>query len=316
MTLLSWLQTPPPAVTVEIAANRVSAVMVSGRRAGDITVEACAVQPLPDGAVVPSLTAQNIVQPDKVASAIERLWGDLGTRPRRIALAVPDNAAKVSLVRFQQVPARAADLDELVKFQVRKAAPFRIEDSQISYRRGAMHEDGQDFVVLQARRAAIEEYEQVCAGAGATPGVIDLATFGAAHVALASMPATAGDWLLIHAPSHSATLVIFREAQPVFFRHRATGDNGQLGDLVHQTAMYYQDRLGGSGLSRVVLVATEAERFDPSALEAMQAALHVPIERVDVRRAARISDRLRLPAELASSVVPALGLALASRRPS
>ena len=54
-------------------------------------------------------------------------------RPRRIGLIVPDPIAKVSLVRFEKVPARAQDLDQLIRWQVRKAAPFAIEDAQVSY---------------------------------------------------------------------------------------------------------------------------------------------------------------------------------------
>ncbi len=36
-------------------------------------------------------------------------------------------------MRFEQVPARAQDLDQLIRWQVRKAAPFAIEEAQVSY---------------------------------------------------------------------------------------------------------------------------------------------------------------------------------------
>ena len=54
-------------------------------------------------------------------------------RPRRVALVLPDTVAKVSLMRFEKVPAKAQDLDQLIRWQVRKAAPFQIEDAQVAW---------------------------------------------------------------------------------------------------------------------------------------------------------------------------------------
>ena len=46
---------------------------------------------------------------------------------------LPDTAAKLSLLRFEKVPAKAQDLDQLIRWQVRKAAPFKIEDAQVAW---------------------------------------------------------------------------------------------------------------------------------------------------------------------------------------
>ena len=35
-------------------------------------------------------------------------------------------------VRFEKIPAKAQDLDQLIRWQMRKAAPFKIEDAQVS----------------------------------------------------------------------------------------------------------------------------------------------------------------------------------------
>jgi len=61
---------------------------------------------------------------DYWASALERAG-----RPRRIGLIVPDVVAKVSLVRFERVPSKLQELDQLVRWQVRKSAPFAIEEA-------------------------------------------------------------------------------------------------------------------------------------------------------------------------------------------
>ena len=57
------------------------------------------------------------------------------------------------------------------------------------------------------------------------------------------------------------TLAILRGRDLIFFRNRAEGSDETLADLVHQTAMYYEDRLGGSaGSPACVLAASGAER--------------------------------------------------------
>src|SRR5205085_12306409 len=113
----------------------------------------------------------------------------------------PDNVAKVSLLRFDKVPERSHDLDELVRWQVRKAAPFRVEDAQISHVAGQKNADGStEFVVVMARRDIVREYETVCEEAGAQAGVVDLSTLNVVNAVLAGQnaPAPDTDWLLVH----------------------------------------------------------------------------------------------------------------------
>ena len=154
---------------------------------------------------MPSLTAPNVQNRQAVVAALGRVLEQIG-RPRRVGLVVPDLVAKVSLVRFEQVPARAADLEQLVRWQVRKTAPFPIEEAQVSFVPGikvASGADGgggagQEFIVSLARRATIEDYEALCADAGAHAGLVDLTTFNVINAVLAGTPAVAGgvgDWL-------------------------------------------------------------------------------------------------------------------------
>ena len=70
---------------------------------------------------------------------------------------------------------------------------------------------------------------------------------------LAGPPAADGDWLLVHMRPDYTSIVILRGGDLIFFRNRAEGDEEALQDLVHQTAMYYQDRLGGRGFTRILL---------------------------------------------------------------
>jgi Tfp pilus assembly PilM family ATPase len=315
MSILSSLHaaTPPP-VAVELAANRVAAAAIEFR-AGKAVVSAHASEPLPDGVLVPSLTGANIHDRAALIGALGRVFDRLGGRPRRIGLVIPDPVAKVSLVRFEQLPARRHDLDQLVRWQVRKAAPFPVEDAQVSYTPGFRGTDGYEFIVVSARRETIREYEEVCTELGSHPGIVDLATFNVVNAVLAGSAPPAGDWLLVNVTADYASIAILRDQHLIFFRNRAADTEGTLADLVHQTGMYYEDRLSGTGFSRVLLAgsagggvrqAAEVEQ----ARQSLEGRLTAAVETVDPRTAASLTDRISVAPALLDTLAPLVGLLL------
>jgi type IV pilus assembly protein PilM len=306
--------TAPP-VAVEIAAGRVAAASLE-RRGGQPVVSQHATELLPDGALVPSLTAPNTHDRAAVMTALNRALEKVG-RPRRIGLVVPDAIAKVSLVRFEQVPTRSTDLDQLVRWQVRKSAPFPIEEAQVSYVPALRHADGQEFLVSLARRDVIHEYEALCAEAGAHAGLVDLATFNVVNVLLAGSAPPAHDWLLVNVAADSASIALLRGPHVIFFRNRANDTEGTLADLVHQTAMYYEDRLQGAGFSRVVLsgAASGSSRLGDveQVRRSLEDRLSARVETVDPRAAASLADRIAAAPALLDSLAPLVGLLLRDR---
>ena len=211
-----------------------------------------------------------------IAQALARLGG----RVARAALVIPDTAAKVSLIRFDTVPPTAADLTELVRWQVRKSAPFPLDQAVISFSPGFKPEDGgQEFVVTTARVDVIEQYEQACLQAGVHAGLIDIATFSILNGVLTAQPGPAGDWLLVHATPTYTTLAVLRGGELLFFRNREEESGGTLADVVHQTAMYYEDRLKGAGFSRVLLAGGAVQNVE-AVRRSLEQRLEVRIEPV------------------------------------
>jgi len=317
MSLFASLrEAPAPDVAVEFASNRVSAASLE-TRGGQPVVAAHAAEPLPDGALVPSLTAANVHDRAAVAGALARVLERVGA-PRRIGLVVPDVTAKVSLVRFEQVPNRAQDLEQLIRWQVKKTAPFAVEDAQISYVRGLEAGGGHEFIVALARRSVIEEYEAICAEAGAYAGLVDLATFNVINSVLAGPRVPDGDWLLVNVAVDYASIAIMRGRSMIFFRNRGADTDGTLADLVHQTAMYYEDRLSGAGFARVILAGAagtsgqQAGDFD-EVRRSIGERLTTAVEMVDPRAAAALTDRITAAPTLLDALAPLVGLLLRDR---
>ena len=313
MSNSSFLSPALPTVAVEIARHRVSAAVVTSRGAA-LSVTAHAMEPLPPGAVIPALNAANIVDRKAVSEALGRVFERLGARPKRVALAVPDSVAKVSLLRFEKVPSRPRDLEELITWQVRKAAPFRVEDAQISFIPSLKAADGAtEFVVVMARKDIVREYEVACEDAGAQAGVVDLTTFNVINAVLAGPQRPTDDWLLVHITPEDATMAILRGDALVFFRNRITDGEASLADLVHQTAMYYEDRLSGAGFGRVVLAgggspATQGAQDADYMRQALEQRLGLNVDAVDPRTAATLVDRITANGELLDALAPLVGL--------
>ena len=319
MSLFTSLrEAPAPGVAIEIAAGRVSGASVDWR-GGQAVIAAHALEPLPDGALVPALNGANTRDRAAVATALNRVMERLG-RPRRIGLVVPDVVAKVSLLRFEKIPTRAQDLDQLVRWQVRKTAPFPIEEAQISYVTGQRAPDGQELIVSLARRSVVEEYETLCAEAGAYAGLVDLTTFNVINTVLAGRASAAGaeeDWLLVNVAPDSASIALVRGRHLIFFRNRAADTDGTLADLVHQTAMYYEDRLRGAGFARVLLAggtgAREAADLD-HVRRSLEERLAKRVDTVDPRAAVSIANRIAPSPALLDMLTPLVGLLLRDRK--
>jgi Tfp pilus assembly PilM family ATPase len=317
MSILTTLhESPAPAAAVEMAAGRVSAASLEWR-GGQAVVSAHASEELADGALVPSLTAANIHDRPAVLGALGRVLERIG-RPRRVGLVVPDVIARISLVRFEKVPARMQDLHQLVRWQVRKSAPFPIEEAQVTFVPGMRAEDGQEFLVSLARRDVIEEYEMLCAEAGAHAGIVDLATINVINAVLAGAGAPTADWLLVNITTSYTSIALLRGPHVIFFRNRAADTEGTLTDLVHQTAMYYEDRLKGAGFARVLLAgAGAAETHLTGEIDqirrSLEERLRTAVDTVDPRAAAALTDRIVAAPTLLDALTPLVGLLLRDR---
>ena len=313
MPIASWLASSAPDAAIEIAPDIVTVAMV-GWRGADAVVQAFGAAPVPAGAVVAGLTAHNIIDRAAVVGALAAACERAGQRPRRAALAIPDLAARVALVRFDQLPARREDLDQLIRWQVRKSLPFPVEEACVTHAPGARIGAGGEFITVAARRETVREYEGVCDEAGVHAGVVDLSTLSVVNMYLAVQALSAGDALVVHVRPEYTSIAILRHGELIFFRNRPEGEEESLSDVVHQTAMYYQDRLGGSGFARVFAGGSTRQ---PGGVEAarrdIESRLGHSVEPLDPAIGAAIGDRVTMAPEHVPMLAPLVGLMLRAR---
>lgn len=305
---------PLPEAALEISAEAVTACAVTSR-GRDVAVQAYAVEPIGAGVVTPSMTSRNVNDSAALVRAVAAAVEHLGTHPVRLALVLPDLAGRVSLVRFDRIPERREDLDQLVRWQLRKSSPFPVDDACLSYVPSVQAPDGSgEMFVVMARREIVREYESACEEAGLHPGIVDLSTLSVLNLFLAEGTKDGGDWLLVHMRPEYTSLAIMRGEHVIFYRNRPEGDEDSLADVVHQTTMYYQDRLSGQGFARVLLGGTgrTAGALD-IARKSLEERLGVAVEAIDPTRAAPLTDRISATPGLLAALAPLVGMLLRTR---
>lgn len=313
MSLFSWLATSPPDAAIEIAPDGVS-IAVLGSRGQEAVVQGYGAAELLPGALTPSLTSHNVVDRAALTQALRTACERAGHKPRGAALIIPDLAARVSLVRFDQVPSRRDDLDQLIRWQIKKSLPFPVEEASITHSPGAHLDSGGEFIVVAARKDVVAEYEGICDDVGIHAGLVDLATLGVANLYLAG-GTPSGDWLIVHMRPEYTSIAILRGGDLIFFRNQAEGDSEPLTDVVHQTVMYYQDRLSGQGFSRVFAggrsrLAAGVE----AAVRDIESRLGIVVEPIDPTTMVPLVDRISVTPRQGAALAPLVGMLLRSRR--
>ena len=159
-------------------------------------------------------------------------------------------------------------------------------------------------------------FEQACEAAGVHAGIVDIVSLNLVNAVLASSPGAAtGDWLLVYVTPGYATLIVVRNSRVIFYRNRPADTGGiDVGDMVHQTAMYYQDRLGGAAFGRVAFAGGSAYGADADRIRRLiEERLGVRVETLDVRGGVMLRDRIAAGPELLDALAPAVGVLLRDR---
>jgi type IV pilus assembly protein PilM len=206
-------------------------------------------------------------------------------------------------------------VDQLIRWQIRKTTPFPLEDAQVAHVVTNQEPGSTTVAAIVARRDVITQYEQVVTALGTLPGIVDLASFNVVNAVLAGGATPTGDWLLVSVARESTTLAIVRAGQLMFYRLRLSIDEEPLGALVHQTAMYHEDRLGGGKFARVWLCGSAwADAGGESIRRDISERLGVQAEQVDVRGAATLRDRISVSPAVLDALAAPLGVLLRERK--
>jgi hypothetical protein len=268
-----------PQVAVEVRPSGIGVVRTRRERGVSVLAAAAEVE-LSADLVRVSLTQPNLADPERfrfsLRAAVERAGVLDGAS---VALVLPDPVARVALVPAAELSARrASEMDELVRFRLRKSLPFDVREARVAHVRSGRPQD--PVVVVAAMASIVDAYEETCRSLGLEPGLVELSALALCRSAVP--PGTAGDRLLVNWDEGYATLVLLREGWPLLVR-TLTGpvvaSPAEVAREAGQTLVYARERLGSGGLEQVLL--RSAALPVEEAVELLEAPLGVRPEPID-----------------------------------
>lgn len=314
------LRPAAPRVAIELERGAIALVRLRTKRGSRPTIEGMRVTRTEEALVPASIFDQTALGPEQLGQKLGELFEHSGIRPGRVGLVLPDNLAKIALLQLPERPPSRRQLEELIRFKMNRAIPFRVTEAALSYQ--LLPADGGrgiTFLVALTRRALVDRFERALEVAGGKPGLIDLCTPNLLNLCrerIASI-GQAGDVGLLNCTASYFSLLIVRAGRLIFYRCKSNGvGNGSNGapERPHTFFMreiagslsYYREKLGGAGLCAVLVrsVVTPVEEILGWLTE-----LGVPnVEAVVPLSAFALGEGVSIEPELAQQLAPALGV--------
>ncbi len=248
---------------------------------------------LAEGALIPSLRAGNVADKTAVVAAVRKALDAIagrhaersgGGRLRDVTVVVPDSAARVLFLDFDQLPSKITEALPVVRFRLKKLLPFDADDAVVSYQVMASEKGMVKLLVVAMPKAVLEEYEGVVLGAGYLPGAVLPSTLAA----LGGLEETPAPALVVNAGLGAITTAIVQGG--MLLLHRSvdmSGDTGAGIDLMAALPMVDRESSAEEWSRQEALGPGGYDRFDAEA--AMQTSvIQTSVQReVELRMAAR-----------------------------
>jgi type IV pilus assembly protein PilM len=163
-----WIKEPPPEYLFEVSER--SLAWLQTRDPSSLRVER-----LEEKALAVSPSQPNFVRFDLLESALPKLGnGNSPQRRAKAALVIPDYAARLSVLEFEELPSDLGQLLALIRFRLRKSVPFAIDEAQVSCSIQWNDAQQKKMEVLAAAiaRPVLEEYETLLRSRGFQAGLV------------------------------------------------------------------------------------------------------------------------------------------------
>ena len=226
----SLLKDPPPEFAFEISASGIA----MQRTRPPATLQFAA---LAEGVLVPSPIRENIADLPAFTEAIRKLVPASGGR-RTATLILPDNAMRLAVLEFDNIPEKDEEKIALVRFRLKKTVPFDVEHAAVSYH----VQPGNKILVAVTPAEVIAQYEAPFRAVGLVPGVVT----PAALTLLELLPAT-GSYLVAHSNSGALSVLVIGKGILTLARSLELNAADSIDEIVsdlYATRIYVEDQAG------------------------------------------------------------------------
>ena len=155
-----------------------------------------------------------------LVAAVRTALEQVSQRGREVTLVVPDAAARVLLLDFDELPAKPVEALPVVRFRLKKLLPFDADDAAVSYQVMATTRAGMQVLAVAMPAEVLADYESVVREAGFEPGAVLPSTLAA----LAGLSEGERPMLVVNAGRDGVTTAIVKGG--VLLLHRSVDLGG------------------------------------------------------------------------------------------
>jgi type IV pilus assembly protein PilM len=233
-----------------------------------------------------------------LVSAVRTALEQVSLRGHDVTLVVPDAAARVLLLDFDELPAKAAEALPVVRFRLKKLLPFDADDAAVSYQVMSSSKGMVQVMAVAMPREVLAEYESVVREAGFEPGAVLPSTLAA----LSGLVEGERPMLVVNASREGVTTAIVRGGLLLLHRTVDLGADARGTALAELPGEVVQDLPGDNSIAAIAARLAAAGTKTPSGVAGANAAANEVAQAVSVA-AAYFEDTL----ETAPAVVLAAG---------
>lgn len=202
----------------------------------------CSMSPLPNGMISPSPMDINIADLSALADRVRTLTNSEAadrvpagaTRsalPRRITVLLPDTAVRATVLHFEQLPARRAERENLIRWRLGQEQLFPLNEarmvSQVFHDQGAGASGAYTVLTVSIQESVLQQYESLCESVGLIP--FDVGLTSLRLLDLWRRVSRGAGWrrrnvLWINLSDRALTMIVCRRGCPVFYRCKLLGE--------------------------------------------------------------------------------------------
>lgn len=263
-----------PALACEITPEGVIAARQS-RGAVTMAFASLAADPLSPDIVRPGLATPNFADPARVVAALRNALDELEPRDKTLTLVVPDAAVRVLILDFDSLPSKPQEALPIVRFRLRKLAPFEVDHAAVSYQVIRQTQSQARALVTLMPAPVRAEYEDAVRAAGYEPGVVlpsMLASLAALRSDDAALVVNRGGLTLTTAITNGNELLLHRTLElPASY----AAQRAELAQVISVASAYFEDTLNTAPNVLYYSGPGGAEEFAAALGPEMEAALQV-----------------------------------------
>lgn len=201
---------------LSISSSQLSWVEIDSSNRSKPEIIISASESLSRGLIKPFFAKRNIDDREAFKLAIKKLIPD-GYMTGDIALSIPDHIAKITSLKFDNLPSSRQEIEQLILWRIKKTVPLpadAIKLDFISYKRS---DDTFDVTASVASRAILREYEDILKEMGLRPRLVDIASLNALRTFEGTLPESC---LFVELSEDSLGMAIMDEGRLSFFRSK------------------------------------------------------------------------------------------------